>query len=592
MNEFDYQKAVAEARDDREDKCVKQALELIDATLSEKRQKDDDNRQIIDLMREGFSVQEPNGARKITSQMLHQSMWRTMNKMKPLDYQLHATNRPEYMEQIVTYGMGSILERARLAETLRDKQGVFWNQLLFGDGFYLFNANPTKNDIAPLVIRTIQNSNVYVDPYATSIRSPGYGRSATECLIIFSTSWAEAIKIWPKLKRVGGPGEIPREVNRVNRETGQTYEQTVRQDTKTEIAMYFNISEKKYVVFAGEKCTVLTKEMGNNYPFVHDDEPYIPVGQFMAIPSADGFYNNGLGSLLYRLSVVSRQLFNMAIGHAEDSVYPITLVDVPAGESAKFFNDLQNAHRMRATGKKGYVAMEYDPNNPGAGRAGATSLLTQSMINEYQFIYEQISREIRRCGINLDDIEKGPNITATQIIAEEENSNAFVKQISEYNASEWKFLLDVTMQLATKFISTRNKTLIDMPTRVNVADPGQEKQEVAMSAFTYGDIVSEIKENNYFVSVNSRSGAYPSNVMQQAQISRMMAVTPPGTKAYFEMMRQLASVNDRDFTVEDFMPEAPPQPEPGPAPPEEAMMTETDRLTVAPDAMERPEPAF
>lgn len=588
-----YKEAIANAIDNRSNKEVSMALDLINnSNTSEKQKKDDANRRIAELMFEGFEVSEPNGARKLSSQTLHQAMWRTMSRMKPLDYQIHGSNKPEYLEKIVTQGYGSILKKAKLAETLRDKQGVFWNQILYGDGFFLFNANPNKNEIAPLIFRTISSSNLYVDPYATSIRSPGYGRSATEVLVIFSTSWEEACQIYPKLKKDGGPGEIPREINKINRETGQTYEQAFRQDTKTEIAMYFNISKKIFCVFGGEKCTLLKKEKGEDYPFVKDNQPYIPVGQFLAIPQADGFYNRGIGDMLYRISIVSRQLLNMAVGHAEDSVYPITILNAPAGEASKLFNNLQNAYRIRATGKKGFVINEYDSLNPNAGRVDAQSLITNSLVNEYQFIYEQLSREVRRCGINLDDLQFGNNVTASQVIAETENADAFIKQIGEYNASEWQFLLEIGLDLSKKFIAPRNNTPIDSTVKVKITDQGESELSMKMSSFTYGDIVSELKKSNYFVLVNSRSGAYPSGIMEQAQISRIMAVTPPGTAAHYKLMEQLAVVNNRDFSIEDFMPpQAPPQ-ESEQGTPEEALMTETDRLKVSPDAMSNPEPAF
>jgi hypothetical protein len=537
-------------------KGVQAACQLIMSNWDIKSIRDNRNQMILSLMEAGFDVAEPGGARKLTSQLMQQAMWRTMNKLKPHDFEIHGTGRGEDIEMIVKKGIETVLVEGNFVRTLRDKMGVMWNMALLGDGFYLISANPEDGEM-PVKFMPVANSNIYVDSYATGIRS---GSSpCTQLCVIFSMSYGEACKQFPLMKKKGGSGQIPRQLARnVLKETGRSYLQTVKLDDITEIGFFFDIRNRRYTVFGGTACTVLKDLKDDKYPFVDKDGmPYIPVGQFMCMPAAEGFYNHGLGDILYRLAIVTRQLQNMSIGHAEDSVYPITLVNIAQGEAAKFFNNLQQANKMRQVGKKPVVAIEYDPNNPNSGRVSTQSLLTEALMKEWQDLYEQIAREIRRLGINLDDIEERTDMTEMQIRAQEESTNAWIKQIMEYNASEMEFAVEITMDFIKKFIGKRNKFPINFPTKVR-DDEGNEYQP---QDITLGMVADELKKNNYYVVVNSRSGAVPSNVMEIQELQSMLSITPPGTEAWMELWQNMARLNNRDVDKKMLIPPQQEQPQ-------------------------------
>jgi hypothetical protein len=243
---------------------------------------------------------------------------------------------------------------------------------------------------------------------------------------------------------------------------------------------------------------------------------------------------------------------NMAVGHIEDNTYPITLVNVPKGEAGKFFAKLQAAHEMRANGKKGYVSMEYDPLNPNSGRVNAEGLLTNSLINEWQIVFDRLDRELKRLGVNLDDIDRGSGITASQVLSEEESANSFVKQIMEYNASESKFAVELTMDMIRKFIKRSDKSPVQSTYKITIGNG-----DIRMSEVTMGMVADELRKKTYFVKVNARTGAIPSNLMKQAQATRMLQVMQPGTPGYTKAIKQFAHLNDFDFSDEDFAAPAP-----------------------------------
>jgi hypothetical protein len=117
----------------------------------------------------------------------------------------------------------------------------------------------------------------------------------------------------------------------------------------------------------------------------------------------------------------------MELAHAEDNTYPITLLNTPAGEADTFFAKLKLADKMRAAGKKPFVAMEYDANNPNGSAIQAQSLLTNNLTNEWQMIYDTLINEIQMLGINIKELIGGGAPTATELLLDEKNSDAWLQ---------------------------------------------------------------------------------------------------------------------------------------------------------------------
>ena len=561
--------------DNRNDPAVEAALNLMYNNYSEKTERDSNNRKIQKLFKEGFQVKEPTGTRKIGSKKMYQALWRTASRMRPLDFAIHGTARPEWAEKIVTDGVGTVMDRGGYASSLRDKNGGFMKLLMYGDAFIQVGTGTSKKD-APVKYRPISNTNVYFDAYATAMRSPNNSSSVTKCVVVFSHPWDEAVKLYPKLKKIGGTGRLPR-LNSDLKELERNYEQETELDDIIEIGYFYDISNKNYTVFAGTSCTILEQFKGDQYPFMMKDEAYIPILHYSCMPSAEGFYNHGLGAMVYDLAIMSRRLMNMEVGHVEKNVDPDTLIITPQGKASEFFQKAKLAGEMRAAGKRAYIAMEQDPNNPNSNSIQAQTLLTQNLTNEFQLVYDLLDRELKRMGIFLDEADRSGNTTATQVMAEEESSNSFVKQIMEYNASESKFAVELTMDVLETTISKNNKDSLNLTTEIPIG--GGETMRA--DGVTMGMVKDELSKHHYFVKVNARTGAIPSNILQQVQVSRMLGATQPNTPAYFKLMGQMAGLNDRDIKVEEFMMAAPEAPT-GPAGeiPEGAAPSGTDRLAI------------
>lgn len=567
---------------------IKDALETISDSFIMKEERDGKNEKIQLLFEQGFEVSDPTGTRKISSKKLYQAFWRTANRMKPLDFTIHGLGRDENHERIVTDGVSTTMDRGGYLSALRDKGGAFQNLLMYGDSFIMVGTNPDKKGV-PIVFNPISNSNLYVDVFANGLRNRGYGRNATKAVAVFSYSWAEACDLFKEydFQEIAGIGEIPR--GKSEKETDRDIEQDEARREVTEIAFAYNLNKPAFSVFAGTACTPLNILQGDDYPFWKDGEPYIPISQFMCMPSSEGFYNHGIGDMIYDLAVISRQLLNMEVGHVIDNTWPIELVNLPKGEAAKFFNKLGLAYEMRAQGKHGYVAIEHDVDAPGSATVNSQTLLTQNLVEEWKLIYDTLDLELKRMGINLDELDRAGNVTATEILSDEENSNSFVKQIMEYNASETQFMVELTMDFIKKFINKGNKTPLNLTTKVQL-----QNGEARMDGVTLGMVADELKKNHYFVRVNSRTGAIPSNLMRQARIMRLLPAAPPGTPAYEKLMTQFAQLNDIDIEGGEFLQQQAPMPageipSQGELPPglDQPIASATDRMTMNPRAKEQ-----
>lgn len=531
---------------------VKDAIKLINRNSTTHNNKEAEWRSIQALFEEGFSVYDPTGTKKITSKLLLQAIWKMVNKMKPLDFQIHGSGRPEINERIVTDGVATVMEEGGYANCFRDKNGAAYKMLLFGDAFMQIGTNEQSS--YPIQFRVGSLSDIYFDNYCVDIRDATGGLSATEGLVVYRYSMRQFDMLYPEMKGKVVKGDIPRSY-RYRKQLEKSWLQTFYDDEdEIEVAHYYRLGTKPtYTVFAGSACVIVSELTGKEYPFYMDkenlDKPeaYIPIIHYKCFPSSEGFYNYGIGHALYDLAIVMRRMDNMAFNHAEDNIYPINMVNMPRGEASTFFAKYIAAQEQRRAGGKGFIPMEYGPD----GKQGVTLEPFQSLpiTQEWERAFTRLERQITRLGIQLDAVDRGENYTATQILAEEENADQVIKQIMEFNASESKFAVEVTMDFIRKFISSKDKTPLNLLTEVTI-----EGEKLNAAGVTMGMVASELKKNKYFCRINTRSGSIPSNTMTLAQISRVMQVVNPQSPAFVKLTKKMADLNGQDVSMEELTP--------------------------------------
>lgn len=532
------------------DKEARSFLCLMEDGFNEKVERDEKNELIKLLFQEGFECRSPKGDKKIGSKLIQQCMWRVMSKVKFLDFQIHSSRRSEEIERITTDGFRTIVDRGGLDTAFRDKGGVFFNSFLYGDGFVQMGKG--GNAKAPIEFRVLENNSVYADNFANGIRGT---RPAQKLGVVYSFDKEEAWNIWPELEENRVFGRLPGSYELERSSDFRQYQDVL------EVGWFYNLTTETQTQIAGSQLFKLDQFSGKEYPWRKNGEAFIPVYQFMCQPAVDQFYNYGIGDMIYDLAVISRRLFNLQIGHVEDNVYPLTLINAPQAKVNELTQKMAMAYKARGNGKKPIVAMEFDPSGGNSG-VQAQSLITQSLFNEWQIIWDQLSREVARLGVFIDDVDRGGGVTRGQVIAEEEASNAFVKQSMEYNATETQELVEDVLITMMDQVSPRNKTLINMTARVTLPSGEEVKME---EPITYGSVAKEIKEGEYFVTVNSRTGSIPSDLVRITQLENMMQYMAPGSPEQQAIVKKLFYLRDLDYPQGQNAPVPPPE-QGGPGP--------------------------
>lgn len=561
--------------DNGADKAVMDSLEVIQNNFSSRNVQDNIVDAIQGLFSEAFLVTDPKGTRKLCSQRLYQALWRTASRMKPLDFIIHGDSQGRdsvqhaVVQKIVTAGVATVMDKGGYDSALRDKNGAFFDLLLYGDGLIQMGSDDTNKKI-PIEFSNMTNKNVYTDNFATGIRMAGKGRSAQKITIIYSYSWDEYIKLYPKMKKKAGVGRIQRTTSTF-KDQQRTFDQEIVLENLIEEAHSYDLTTDTYVIYAGSGNTIREKFKGDKYPFKKDGKSYIPITQFICIPSSEGFWNYGIGHLLFKLAIVSRQLMNMEVNHISYNTNPIELISLSQGSAAKFFNRMKVAEQMQAQGKRGFVPMERSANDPNGASVTSQTLISQNLFNEWQQVFDRLDQEIRRLGINIDELDVGGSKTATEILALEENANSFVKQIMEWNASETQFMVEATMDMITEFVPKNSKIPINMTTKLDIGGNLTRPEGITM-----GMVSEELKSRNWFVEVNARTGAIPSNALQIGRLSQVLPLAQPGSPAQIKITDSLAKAQGIDIPGSEFVI----QPQ-GPAPEApDQLASGTDRLTI------------
>lgn len=507
---------------------------------------------INDLFRKGFKVESPSRNEMYVHQLMQQMHWNIVSRMKPLDMKLEGAGGVDWhIERIISDGLTTCMREGGFNSMLSGKTGVFHNQTLYGNAMFQVSVNKDSDFV--LEFTKYDLTEVYVDTFATSIRTPTNDGAVTRLGLIRKYPTEYVYKKFPELKEKGIQGNIPRDQTKMRKLSQTDNNNIANSGEETEIGYFYDIINECYLVVAGNNMEIIQELKGEDYPFKIKRKGdkfkrlYIPVFCFSFLPSFYGFYDYGIGHISYKIHLLLQEMNNKAIVHGYDNINPIRMVSINQGKEGEFFNNLWTAKEMQRSGEEGYMVNQIEFGGTSGGQV--TTFQSNPITTEWERITNFIDKQLKRWGIHIDAFNSPASKTATQIIAETEVSDAFIAQIQENNADEYEFLYEVCLELIKKYGSTKSKCLINTKSKIYYEEIDEEIQ---LPGITIGMIVEQLRNNDFYVSSNRRSGVIPSNVVEMARISRQMTVTPPGTVAFNRLWSQMASINGHELSIKDL----------------------------------------
>jgi hypothetical protein len=374
---------------------------------------------------------------------------------------------------------------------------------------------------------------------------------------MFEYSWDEFIELYPKFKNKANNGRLPIDDDEQSKQDTLTYDDEQRrnmEERKVQVLHWFNknLDGGTYVVFAGKDATIVEKKVGKEYPFRDKKgNPDIPVYQFMCFPGVKATYNEGLGSLLYRLHIQTKQLMNMAISATRDRVDPVYFMYTAKKDRELLENKILKAMQDKMQGGMGVVSLQRDEN----GNQTATkieSLIGEIMTQEFERIFAQYDLLIKRIGINIDDIPQTVD-TVGQAQLAEAGANAFVQQIMEVNGDEFKRIYEGMLTDIRDHVSEND----DTPIRSDRPPVKTEDGTVKFGTATLGGIsqLLNTKGVTFEVKVAARSGAYPDILAERernTEVMNALSAIAPGSPAHLRSMAKFANLRNEAVTEDDF----------------------------------------
>lgn len=155
-------------------------------------------------------------------------------------------------------------------------------------------------------------------------------------------------------------------------------------------------------------------------------------------------------------------------------------------------------------------------------------------------------------GFRLDAPDLGANPNEMSIMAEQESTDAPIKQVIEWNASEFEMAINITMDFIRKFVPDDDETPLNTMLDLDIG-----AVNLPMRGIPLGWVAKELRANKYFVVVNSRDGTIPSGVMQEARLSRVQNTLAPGSPGWNKINMQRAELHGIDISEDEMAMSAP-----------------------------------
>lgn len=507
-----------------------------------------------------FEVEEPKGRDKLPSGLPRQIINKIESQITIPSASYHCEDLEGTLEDVITAvtrsGIEYILDEGGFEEAFLSKPAVVNDSFMYGDGFVMLTID--EEATIPVKFDNIDPSCIFVDPSATIMRSKRNGRGVQRLAVIMSYDYTKARAMFPKANF--GKGEIPRYKTTTQEFIKTTNQSDESDDEKVEICYWWDISDNKnpvYSIFAGSSCTLIEEHIGNAYPFTYtNDDPFIPVGQFITFRSSEGFYNYGILHVFYKYAKIRQQLINKLINQSLNNMSDINVLNVELGKEGLYIQKIREAKKIREKGEQPFII------NDSGKEIAITQLQREEFNQSIEQLYSDLDREIKRWGIDLDSIREGNNATATQIRLEAEAQSEFIQNIVDLNTQFFEFIHIATMSLIKRYVSKSNKTKIPVKAEIERVEYNEAGEPLGImqdrngqpikenyKGFTLGKLSEYLNKYTFRVEVNTKTGVVEKDTLKTARWSEMAQFAQTNPLLLKAVVTNMAKANN--LTLDD-----------------------------------------
>lgn len=550
--------------------------------IREFEESNEDHLQTVKSLREQkdkvADTDDPTKSNKRTnSSMLHKLTYKTLKQLDLPSFSMFASEASEPKRSLVQSLLESALKEAGWRKVLTGKKhGAQKEAYTTGDSIIGCGSNPDGH--FPFTFWNQNIFKVFANIDATELRNPGSEQEVRKWVIVKEYQYEQAISSMPDLKGKVSLGCLPYQQadSGENRQTDE--QEALKEARKFQIAYCYDLdyedpeSGKKglYCEIAGANGYKRKELVGDDYPFRNKyGDPELPYAHLIGFASEEGFFNQGIFQICYKLGEMHRVLTNMGITYTLSNSNPLRIVTTNKSED-EFAGDVARAQRDAKDGKVPILI-----NRDGKDFGGVSTLASNPIINEVNMILQLIEKDLMQMGFNVNDISTNTSKTLGALQLEVAASSELIKYLQKENAPAYEELLGLFIQylvdrevddsdipLAAKTIIRGKDGSQNEVTGVpEVDDMGQPIRDdmgrpKISRGFTLEDLKTELRRYEWTIEVSG--GVVNNPVLEDAQLRDIIA-SAPGTKAAQQALairaRKILNLN---LQPEDFMP---PQPE-------------------------------
>jgi len=461
-------------------------------------------------------------------------------KKKELEEQLANSLYNDYIHKISRVFIDDILNDAGFSEAFTDKYGIRKERAVKGDSYAY-----VSNDSGKLRIETLKLDNLKVRKSATSFQQ--VLKEHKELVLVFDVDdYDDFIERFPDNEKAKNLewGMLPQYSGRTDMRMTRSNQEGAR---KGQYAAYlcWKKGKERVIYYGGLKAEIFKDYEGKEYPFRdNDDEATCPLFHYYFQTTNEGFYNNGLGDILYQVN--SLQGFNdnnkILIARRASMVYNILQANPDKQDDIE-----QMIIDMRIQESNGQIPFGvYDSDEPlqqtqlGGGSGG---------INDTSVLDGIIQTETTAAGVNLQGVgaEKGKPLGSFQL--ELQNAVAQAEKVGSDNAEEFKRMLEYVYELAIATTSEADDTPLnikEVETTIPIPEFNTEVTERINTKMTRGLAIKFLKLMKPFFSVEPMSGAKSNPVLELAMLERDLSILQ-GTPYMSQVLDKIAK--QRGYTM-------------------------------------------